>query len=64
MDVVVTVNGQVGVFSFARGFEYKKAPSLLEWAKKDFDACFNYLFRTGQEDKAEEIFTVLERTVG
>lgn len=61
MFTVVTVGKRSGVFSFATGYIFKREQTLLEWAKNDFDACFNYLFRQGKEDMAEELFEVLTR---
>lgn len=53
---IVQVNGKFGVFSFAEGFKSKSEPTLLEWARVDFDACMAYLFRRGLHEEAEEIF--------
>lgn len=61
MFTVVTVGKRAGVFSFSTGYIFKREQTLLEWAKNDFDACFNYLLRQGKEDMAEELFKVLTR---
>jgi hypothetical protein len=63
MCEIVRIGSKVGVFSFTTGYAFKPAPSLIEWAKRDFDACFTYLFRNGHEETAEELFNFLERTV-
>lgn len=62
-ESIVRVGNQVGVFSFARGYTFKQPQTLIEWARRDFDACFTYLFRNGHEETAEELFNVLERTM-
>ena len=58
---IVSVNGKVGTFSFTIGVRWKTEPTLLEWAKRDFDACFAYLFAQKREDEAELLFEVLTR---
>lgn len=60
IESIVRVGDRVGVFSFARGYTFKQPETLIEWAKKDFDA---YLFRNGQEETAEELFDMLEKTL-
>lgn len=63
MCEIVRRGSKVGVFSFTTGYAFKPVPSLIEWAKRDFDACFTYLFKNGHDETAEELFTLLERTV-
>lgn len=63
MCEIVCVGNRFGVFSFTTGFTFKTEPTLVEWAKTDFDACFNYLFRQGMDDIAEELFEYLSRTM-
>ena len=63
MCTIVNVGNRVGTFSFATGYAFKREPTLTEWAKDDFDACFNYLFNQGMEDIAEELFERLVRTM-
>lgn len=56
---IVYVDGQYGVYSFTTGYAFKPYTTLIEWAKKDFDSCFTYLFNNGYEDTAEELFDLL-----
>lgn len=63
MCTIVCVGNKFGVFSFTTGYIFKHELTLVEWAKKDFDACFNYLFRQGLDDVAEELFEHLTRTM-
>lgn len=60
--VIVQMGGRVGTFSFSTGFRSSRYPTLLEWAKADFDACMSYLFMHGMDDDAEVIFEKLVRT--
>lgn len=60
---IICIDGRYGVFSFVSGFKTRMEPTLLEWARKDFDACFNYLFRQGLDDVAEELFDRISKTV-
>lgn len=59
---VVNSKGVYGVHDFAAGFRVKRAPSMLEWAKQDFDACMSYLFKHDLHEEAEQIFDILSRS--
>lgn len=58
---IVSIGNRFGTFSFSTGVQFKKEPSLLEWAKADFDACFAYLFAQGRDEEAEVLFERLCR---
>ena len=55
------IGSQVGTFSFTTGVVWQRQITLIEWAKKDFDACFSYLFNQGREEDAELLFEHLVR---
>lgn len=60
---IVKVGNRFGTFTFSTGYRFKQQPTMLEWAKADFDACFSYLFIQGREEEAEMLFDQLVRTV-
>lgn len=57
----VVVNNNIGTFSFSTGIVWQRQMTLIEWARKDFDACFRYLFNQGRDEEAEVLFEHLVR---
>ena len=58
---IIIVGSRFGTFSWPDGIRMKPGATLLEEARRNFDAVFNRLFREGKDELAEELFDHLTK---
>ncbi len=62
MELVKIEGRRVAAYSWTTGLVAREPQgSLLEEARRNFDAVFNRLFKEGRDDEAEELFWILVR---